>query len=252
MLRGRSIATPVGDVWRKIFALATMGLWPAAVSPAIPILAVLPGADVSFGVNAANDPASWFGKQIRKIYDEVQASHTSPDNPSVLIVASDADDDFATVAFALAAVAAASETVLLIDADLQHRTLSAIDAEKSDAGLADVAVGRCELADVITRDRDTDISLVPFVSPASRRDRRIDDADVKRAFNQTRCFDLVIVVAIETDNNPSIGFFAGLVDHIVLVGRADDDGGSFAQFISRLRLDARKVCGAVLTGAAAS
>jgi len=241
------------DAWRKIIGIATMGLWPAAASRAIPVLAVLPGADVSFGLNAVDDPASSFGRQIRKVYDEVRASHTSPDNPSVLVVAADDDDDSATVALALAAVAAATGQVLLIDADLERRTLSAIDAEPGDAGLVDVAVGRRRLADVITHDHDTNINLLAFVAPASRRDRRIDDADVKRAFDETKRFDMVIVAAMDVSGDPSIRFFAGLVDHIVLVVRAgENDKGAVEQFMARLGLDARKVRGAVLTGGGAA
>jgi len=241
------------DAWRKIIGIATMGLWPAAASRAIPVLAVLPSADVSFGLNAVDDPASSFGREIRKVYDEVRASHTSPGNPSVLVVAADDEDDSATVALALAAVAAATGQVLLIDADLERRTLSAIDAEPGDAGLVDVAVGRRRLADVITHDHDTNINLLAFVAPASRRDRRIDDADVKRAFDETKRFDMVIVAAMDVSGDPSIRFFAGLVDHIVLVVRAgENDEGAVEQFMARLGLDARKVRGAVLTGGGAA
>jgi polysaccharide biosynthesis transport protein len=239
------------EAFRKIVASVTMGLWPASPASAIPVLAVLPGADVSFGLNATGDPTSSYGKEIRKIYDEVRASHTTSGNPSVLVVAADDEDDTATVALALAALAAATQRVLLIDADLQRRTLSAIDAETSGAGLVDVAVGRRQLADAVTLDRDTNINLLAFVAPASRRDRRIDDADVRRAFDQTKRFDMVIVAAMDASGDPSLRFFAGMVDHIVLVARADGhDENSAAQFMSRLGLDARKVRGAVLTGAA--
>jgi succinoglycan biosynthesis transport protein ExoP len=238
-----------GDAWRKVIGIATMGLWPATASPAIPVLAILPGADVSFGLSAVEDPTSSFGKQIRKVYDEVRASHIAPGNPSVLVVAADDEDDSATVALALAAVGAATESVLLIDADLKRRTLLAIDAEPGDAGLVDVAVGRRQLADVITRDRDTNINLAAFIAPASRRDRRIDDADVKRAFNETKRFDMVIVAAMDVSGDPGIRFFAGLVDHIVLVFRTDEHNDDIIeQFMSRLGLDPRKVRGVVLTG----
>ncbi len=247
------VAPPdASETWRKIIGVATMGLWPATASSAVPVLAVLPGADVSFGLNAIDDPASAFGKQIRKVYDEVRASHTASGNPSVLVVAADDEDDSATVALALAAVGAATERVLLIDADLERRTLSAIDAEPGDAGLVDVAVGRRQLAEVITRDRDTNINLVAFVAPSSRRDRRIDDADVKRAFNETKRFDMVIVAAIDVSGDPSIAFFVGLVDHIVLVARAGEhDAGAAARLMARLGLDPRKVRGTVLTGGTA-
>jgi len=154
---------------------------------------------------------------------------------------------------ALAAAIASTQRVLLIDADLQRRTLSAIDADESDAGLVDVAIGRRELSEVIVRDRDTNINTVAFVAPNSRRDRPISDADVRQAFDKTRRFDMVIVAAVDLSRNPSTLFFAGLVDHIVLVVRPDEEDHRAAQqFISRLGPDAMKVRGAVLTGVGAA
>jgi hypothetical protein len=138
----------------------------------------------------------------------------------------------------------------LIDADLELRTLAAIDADHAEAGLVDVAVGRRALSDVIVRDQDTNINLASFVSPSSRRDRQISAADVKQAFEQTKRFDMVIVAAVDPTGNPGTSFFAGLVDHIVLVARTDEDAGALALFVSRLGIDARKVRGAVLTGTA--
>ncbi len=149
----------------------------------------------------------------------------------------------------LAAVAAASQRVLLIDSDLERRTLSAIDADQNDAGLVDVAVGRHDLSDVIVRDRETNINLTSLISPSSRRDRRISEADIKKAFDQTKRFDMVIVAAVGLDGNPSTNFFAGIVDHIVLVARTDNRSArAVEQFIARLGRDSRKVRGAVLTG----
>jgi Mrp family chromosome partitioning ATPase len=95
--------------------------------------------------------------------------------------------------------------------------------------------------------------LASFVSPSSRRDRQISAADVKQAFEQTKRFDMVIVAAVDLTRNPGTSFFAGLVDHIVLVARSDEqNAGAVEQFISRLGLDARKVRGVVLTGTAAT
>ncbi len=240
----------IGDGLRN--ALVAFGLWPAGRPSGVPVLAVLPVADVAFGLSAVDNPASPFGREMRKVYDELRASHLLPGNPSVLVVAADDEDDTATVALTLAAVAAATQRVLVIDADLQRRTLAAIDAEPGDAGLVDVAVGRRLLSDVIKLDRDTNINLIAFVAPASRRDRRIYDADIKRAFDQTKRYDMVIVAAMD-HGDPSTRFFGGLVDHIVLVAGADAyDEGAAEQFIARLGLDAGKVRGAVLIGAAAA
>jgi succinoglycan biosynthesis transport protein ExoP len=221
--------------------------------PAIAVLATLPNVDIAFGLDAVEDPHSRFAREIQKVYEAVHASHKKRGNPSVLVVTADDEDDTASVALMLAAAAAATQRVLLIDTDLKRRTLSAIDAEEGDAGLVDVATGRRELSEVIVRDRDTNVNLLPFVSPNSRRDRRINDADIKEAFDKTKRFDMVIVAAVDVARDPSARFFAGLVDHIVLVARADERGDDAVElFVTRLGADAKKILGAVLTGVEAA
>ncbi len=241
---------PVEDTFRKMLGAFTGGLWrgPSEVE----VIAILPATDASFGLAAIEDPRSPFTREIRKVYDELRANHVVAGNPSVLVLGADAEDNSATVALSLAAVAAATQRVLLIDADLERRTLSAIGAEDSEAGLIDVALGRRLLSDVTRLDRETNINLMAFVVPASRRDRRIYDADIKRAFDQTRRYDMVIVAATD-DDEPSLRFFAGLVDHIVLVARAGGrEQNAFEQIIARAGLDKKKIRGAVLTGAASA
>jgi succinoglycan biosynthesis transport protein ExoP len=239
---GSRLASAVGEFWPS-----------AAVSSSIPILAVLPNVDISFGLSAAEDPKSRFAMELRKVHDAVRASHKTRGNPSILVVASSDEDDTLAVALTLAAAAAATQRVLLIDADIECRTLSAIDADQNEAGLVDVAVGRRELSDVIVRDRETNINLASFVSPGSRRGRQIREADVKRAFEQTKRFDMVVVASVHLRLDPSTRFFASLVDHIVLVARADEQNvGTVEQFVSDLGHDGRKVRGTVLTGAVAA
>jgi succinoglycan biosynthesis transport protein ExoP len=249
----RRSAEPSSFSSSKLGAFAKK-LWSVPTpSSGIPVLAVLPNVDIAFGLDAVDDPHSRFAREIQKVYDVVRANHKKRGNPSVLVVACDDEDDTAAVALTLAAAAAATQRVLLIDTDLRRRTLSAIDADESDAGLVDVAVGRRELADVIVRDRETNVNLVSFVSPNSRRDRPISDADIKQAFDKTKRFDMVIVAAVDLRRDPSARFFASLVDHIVVVSRADGrDEDATELFVSRLGADALKVRGAVLTGVEAA
>jgi uncharacterized protein involved in exopolysaccharide biosynthesis/Mrp family chromosome partitioning ATPase len=250
--------TPETDVPRSRVAEISPPKWKAAVktlwpvrsaSSDIRVLATLPQIDVGYALDAVEDPHSSFAREMRGVHEAIRASHRKRGNPSVLVVASDCEDDSTAVALMLATVAAATERVLLIDADLQRRTLTAIDADQSDAGLVDVAVGRRELSEVIVRDRDTNINLLPFVAESSRRDRAISDADIKHAFDMTKRFDMVIVAAVDLSRDPSIRFFAALVDHIVLVARPDEkDKRAVDQFVARLGADAMKVRGAVLIG----
>jgi polysaccharide biosynthesis transport protein len=248
-LRLPSLALP-----RRIFASKRKSAPPPdEPSPSVPVLAKLPGVDAIRGSAVPEEPDSRFTAGIRKVYETVLASHHKDSNPSILIVASHDDNDSAAVALTLAALAAAKHRVLLIDADLQRRTLSTIGADRSEAGLVDVAVGARRLADAVVRDGDTNINLIPFVSPKSRRDRKIEDGDVKAAFAQTKHFDVVIVAAMDLSRDPSARFFAGLVDHIVLVTRADKASrGAIDEIVSGLGVEARKVRGAVLTGAQAA
>jgi polysaccharide biosynthesis transport protein len=223
---------------------------PGAGRPSpIPVLAVLPNTDVSFGLSAAENPRSRLSMELYKVHQALQAGRGKWDHPSVLIVAADDEDDVIAVALMLAAVAATTQRVLLIDADLEQRTLAAVDGDRGSAGLVDVAVGRRELADVIVRDAETNINMVPFVSPASRRDRPISEADITAAFAQAKRFEMVIVAAIGLNGDPSTRFFAGLVDHIVLVARNDGrDDGAVENFVTELGADARKISGGILIG----
>lgn len=223
------------------------------LSAGVPVLAKLPGVDGAAGVDATGEPNLRFAAGIRKVYEAVQANHKKRGNPSIMVVACHNDNDTAAVALTLAALAAATQRVLLIDADLDQRTLSAIDADRSEAGLVDVAVGRRLLSDAVVRDRDTNISMIPFISPHSRRDRAIKGEDIKTAFAQARHFDVVIVAAMDLTRDPSARLFAGLVDHIVVVAKAEDaKHGAIDEVVSGLGLDARKLRGAVVTEAEAA
>jgi Mrp family chromosome partitioning ATPase len=223
------------------------------LSAGVPVLATLPGVDGTSGTDGTGEPSLRFAAGIRKVYEAVQANHKKRGNPSIMVVACHNDNDTAAVALTLAALAAATQRVLLIDADLDQRTLSAIDADGSEAGLVDVASGRRLLSDVVMRDRDTNISMIPFISMNSRRDRAIKGEDIKTAFAQTSHFDVVIVAAMDLARDPSARFFAGLVDHIVVVTKAEDaKHGSVDEVVTGLGLDARKLRGAVLTEAEAA
>jgi tyrosine-protein kinase Etk/Wzc len=219
----------------------------------LPVLAVLPQAEGPHRLSAWADPKSRLAVEMRKVHDAVRASQSGRGGSSVLVIPSDDEDDATLVALNLAAVAAATQRVLLIDADLQRRTLAALVPDQTEGGLVDVAVGRKLLAEVVIRHPQSNINLLPFISAHSIRRGKVSDEAIRTAFEQTRCFDLVIVAARNFDRDPSARFFAGLVDHIVLVAKAGDAGRvDIDQVISTLGIDARNVRGTVLNGAKAA
>ncbi|MGB7102188.1 MAG: exopolysaccharide transport family protein [Xanthobacteraceae bacterium] len=243
--RAAESSTLLGRLARTMSGLSAAG----AAPPAIPILARLPHADTSFALSAAQDPRSRFAREIGQVLEAIRASQGMHDNPSILVVAADDEDDAVSGALTLAAAAAMKGRVLLIDTDLDRRTLAAIDADRNEGGLVDVAIGRRRLSEVTFRDRETGIRVTSFVAPNSRRYRRIIEADIERAFDQTKRFDMVIVAALGFGSDPGTRLFAHLVDHIVLVAAADrQDPSALEQFALQLGPGAQKILGAVLTG----
>jgi Mrp family chromosome partitioning ATPase len=99
----------------------------------IPVVAMLPITDVSFGLSTAENPRSRLSKELYKVHQAMRAGQRKRGNPSVLVVAADDEEDTIAVSLMLAAVAAASQNVLLLDADLDQRTLAAVDGDQSDA-----------------------------------------------------------------------------------------------------------------------
>jgi len=240
--------------WFGGLKAASAKLRPAAPdTSALPILAVLPNVDVSYGLSAAEDPKSRFASEIQKVIEAIREAHKGRGNPSVLVITSTDEDDTVAVALMLAAAATVKQRVLLIDADVERRTLSALDADHTNAGLVDVAAGRRNLDEIVVRDSDTNINLLPFVAPGSRRNGSLRETDVKKAFEQAKRFDMVIVAAIRLNGEPSTRLFASLVDHILLVARADEQNTeAIERLMADLGRDARKVRGAVLTGVGAA
>jgi uncharacterized protein involved in exopolysaccharide biosynthesis/Mrp family chromosome partitioning ATPase len=216
-------------------------------SRSIPVLAVLPSLDLAFGLRAARASKTPLAADMRGVFAALGTDRARAGRSRILVVSSTDEDDTVLVALALATVGAADHRVLLVDVDLDRRTLSALDAEQSDGGLVDVALGRRDLSEVVVRDPETDVNLVPFVSANSRRDRRINEHDLRSAFDRTTNFDLVIAAAIGLTSDPGTSFFATLVDKIVLVVRCEEQTTDVINhFMTKLGADARKVCGAIV------
>ena len=82
----------------------------------------------------------------------------------------------------------------------------------------------------------------------------ISDADIRHAFDQTKRFDMVIVAAIGFE--PQSGHAAFLpawsTTSFWLPAADERSAGAVEQFVARLGPDARKIRGAILTGAGAA
>ncbi len=208
----------------------------------IPVLANLPAIDWS---TAENHDVSDFAAGMSKVHEALGACHKGELHRRLLVLAGEYGEDAAAVAVSLAAIAAASQSVLLIDADTEGRTASSITGDRSMTGLLDAAAGRCNLANAISLDPATNINVVRAVG------RFPVDIDIDAAFKLTKHFGMVIVIGIARRLNPSAVTLAQVADHILLVAKADQtDDNAMERLVSDLGKNSGKICGRVLTGGA--
>jgi polysaccharide biosynthesis transport protein len=214
----------------------------------LPLLAVLPNIGLGHPLSSFEDPKSRPAAEMRKLHDFLRAGRKKWAGQSILLVAPHDGGEAGTVAFNLAVIAAANHSVLLIDGDSHRQALAAVFPHQSQAGLIDIASGQKLLSEIVTRDPRTNIHMLPLFARRIGSYRDVKNEDIKTAFDQTKKFDLVIILGSLHDGNPVAAFFAGLVDQVVLIvkegatRKRDIDGA-----LSILGSNARKIRGTVLT-----
>jgi polysaccharide biosynthesis transport protein len=261
---------PLGRSWPPPFLLVTLGTLLVGISSgtglalvrhtsadsnppprtALPadlaLLAMLPDLSVADPLQALEDPSSRAAVELRRLHDTLRSGHRWT-GQSILLAAAQRDGENRAIALNLALLAAANHKVLLIDGDIQRRTLTAILPDRFDSGLVDVASGQKALSQIIVHDARTNLNLLALVGSRAGGFRGLHDLDIKSAFEQARGFDLVIIpVAIE-EGDPVGRFFAGLADQIVLVVKGGQAGKRELEFLRPKIASPEKVKGAVLT-----
>jgi Mrp family chromosome partitioning ATPase len=199
-------------------------------------------------LSSFEDPKSRPAAEMRKLHDFLRAGRKKWTGQSILLVAPHDGGEAGAVAFNLAVIAAANHSVLLIDGDSHRQALAAVFPHQSQAGLIDIASGQKLLSEIVTRVPHTNIHMLPLFARRIGSYRDVKNEDIKTAFDQTKKFDLVIILGSLHDGNPVAAFFAGLVDQVVLIvkegatRKRDIDGA-----LSILGSNARKIRGTVLT-----
>jgi succinoglycan biosynthesis transport protein ExoP len=219
-----------------------------ATLPDFPLLAALPKLGAGHPLKSFEGPNSRPAAEIRKLHDSLRGNRRKWAGQSILLISAHEGNEVTAIGFNLAVVAAANQSVLLIDADVRRQPLATIVSQPSQAGLIDVASGQKVLSEAVVRDPQTNISLLPLAANKSAGYRDVKDEDIKAAFAQTKRFDLVIVLA--TIHDPIGAFFAALVDQIVVIAK---EGGARKRdldaVVALLGSEAHRIKGTVLTNA---
>ncbi len=190
---------------------------------------------------------------MRRLRDMLFDGGKPPRGHSLLIASATPGEGRTTVALNLALTAAAEGwRVLLVDADINRAMLSKTLDAAGNAGLLDLIEGRATLASVLLNDTDTGLNFLPLGN-ATRSESRMPVAQELAQKLADQTFDLTIIDtgAMLTDDYTRP--FAEFADDLLLVVRAGGPKKDEIQAaLGALRLNARKVRGAVLTCADAS
>jgi polysaccharide biosynthesis transport protein len=249
MLLGTSVGT--GLAFMREFGNTSKHSPAAPAEPAIelPLLARLPAIGTGHPLRAFDDHDSHSAAEVRKLHDTLRAARKKWAGQSILLVSSEGGSEAAAVAFNLALAAAANHSVLLIDADIRRQGVSA-SFPGSPAGLMDVASGQKLLSEAVIRDPQTNINILSLFAQKIGTYRAVENQQIKSAFDQTKRYDLVIVVTTMQEGDPIGCFFGELVDYVVLIAK---EGATRQRAVNRavamLGADAQKIKGTVLTNA---
>jgi hypothetical protein len=218
---------------------------PAVAAPANepPLLAVLPPHTHARELEVLGQPQSRFASEIRAL--EKTLRQTSPRR--LLILGVKDDDAAAAVALNLAAVAANTQRVLVVDADPSRRALARLLLFAPAGGLTDARTDKGSLETLIKRDERSRIHIVPL-SPRSRRDVPKPE-DIKAAFDLAAGYDLTIVTG--AGRNGALPALAGVVDRIALVLDAGGIQAGDAEILALLDGSEGKLAGIVVANAGA-
>jgi Mrp family chromosome partitioning ATPase len=140
------------------------------------------------------NPGSEASRAIIRLVDDIATGSNRAEGTAVLVTASAPNEGKTTIAVNLALAAARSgDRVLLIDGDLESRTLSeAIDASNH-GGLSDVIAGRAEPTDVILAIPAIGVDLLPAGQSAVRLTGHANRL-IEAAMHETMApYDVVII-----------------------------------------------------------
>ena len=194
--------------------------------PKYPQLAALPGMGSGRLFEVFEDPKSGPAVEIRKLHDMLRGDRKRWSGQSILLAGSDDGGETAALALNLALIAAASQSVLVIDADRRRRAFASIAPDQSRGSLIDVISGQKLLSEAVVRDPRTNINVLPLsgqgiaLQGIALQGVALHGGiagGMKSAFDQAKRFDLVIVAGAGEHDNLVGSAIAALVDQVVLI-----------------------------------
>lgn len=170
---------------------------------------------------------------------------------SVLTASASTGEGRTTIALNLALTTAASGwRVLLVDADIARGMLSRTLEARHNAGLFDLIEGRAMTSSVVLNDAESGLNFLPLGNVTLAASGAPEPKAIAEKLGELgNQFDLVVIDSGALLTDEYVRPFAEFADDIVFVVRAaGPKAGDVLAALDTLRINARKVRGAVLTG----
>ncbi len=208
------------------------------------LLGLLPGK--------RNAQGNWFADSIHGLADQLMDGGRAQRGRTLLISSTTSAEGKTLTALNLALEgAAAGKRILLVDADLDRRTLSQLRGASAGAGLFDLIEGRAMLSSMVLTETQTGLNFLPAGNASRRETRRPKPGEiVHKLIEPARNFDFVIIDCGSVLTDAYVQPFADVVDDVLFVVRAGTTrSDDILRAFEALRMNSRKVRGTVLTGA---
>lgn len=213
----------------------------------LPVMAQLPAIRTEDPLALFQNPNGSAAMELRRLQNAIRGPRPKWTGQKVLLLAQHDYASSAAVAINLAVLAAANNSVLLIDTDIRRRMISMLVSNVGEACLMDVLTGRKLLSESVIHDKRTNLNFLPLLANTNVSYGNIEDKEITSAFDQMKRYDLVVVVATNEDDDQLGPSLANLIQDIVLVARSGTDPRWFDTMISSFGENAHKIRGIVMT-----
>ncbi len=147
------------------------------------------------GRRTLEDPTSRFGETVRNLYTSLMLSNVERPPKIALIASSLPGEGKTSIALALARLmASCGKRVVVVDCDLHNPRLHSVCNVPQSPGLTDCLSGKVPLLDVLARDANSSVLLVPAGSGANTAPDLLGSEAMRKTLQAlSTCCDLILL-----------------------------------------------------------
>ena len=216
----------------------------------VPLLSGLGGARSQPGRYLVKHPMSAYAESMRNLRASVKFANIDKPARLVTVTSSFPNEGKTSLTFSLGRMSAMTGSrTLIIDGDFRRRQLTEMSGQKPEIGLIEYLLGGADLEDVIMRDTDTELDILPL----SKSGNTTRDVFGSKAFDSLMIrlkaeYDMIIIDTAPILLMAETRVIAAKADQVLVAARwRRTNKASLQQTLSILREFHASVAGIVLT-----